>query len=149
MAANNLVAAPGERSLDVLLASLEPVLHPQTYVFVTLPATSALPSSVVQSAQMLFREVEGLTLILTQTEAADSQFECTFPCRKITLNVHSSLEAVGLIAAVAGALTRGGIGTNPVSGFFHDHLFVPEGTEEAAVRILLELVDEAKTRSKR
>jgi hypothetical protein len=41
----------------------------------------------------------------------------------ITLNVYSSLEAVGFIAAVGAKLNK--IGVNPVSGFFHDHCFVP------------------------
>lgn len=44
----------------------------------------------------------------------------------ITLTVHSSLEAVGFLAAVTGRLTEAGISVNAVSAFYHDHLFVPE-----------------------
>ena len=31
------------------------------------------------------------------------------------------------------------MGVNPVSGFFHDHLFVPDGREHDALRILEEI----------
>ena len=61
----------------------------------------------------------------------------------ITLNVQSSLEAVGFIARVASQLAEKGIGANPVSGFFHDHLFVAEGREEEAVAALKTLAEEA------
>ena len=56
-----------------------------------------------------------------------------FPCRMITLDVHSSLEAVGFIARIATELARRGMGVNPVAGFHHDHLFVPEGREGEAM----------------
>lgn len=54
----------------------------------------------------------------------------------ITLDIHSSLEAVGFMAAVSAKLTESGIGVNPVSGFFHDHCFVPLGREKEALEVL-------------
>ena len=45
--------------------------------------------------------------------------------RRITLGVTSSLQAVGLTAAVAGALAAAGIAANVVAAFHHDHVFVP------------------------
>ena len=60
----------------------------------------------------------------------------------ITLNVQSSLEAVGFIARVASKLAEKDIGANPVSGFFHDHLFVAEGREEEAIKALKDLAEE-------
>ena len=54
----------------------------------------------------------------------------------ITLNIHSSLEAVGFLAALLPALAAEGMGVNPVSGFFHDHLFVPADRAEDALRVL-------------
>jgi hypothetical protein len=62
----------------------------------------------------------------------------------ITLNVHSSLEAVGFMAAVSAKLTEHGIGVNPVSGYHHDHCFVPLGKEQQAMKVLEELATEAQ-----
>jgi hypothetical protein len=62
-----------------------------------------------------------------------------FPCRMITLNIHSSLEAVGFMARIATELAKHGMGVNPVSGFFHDHLFVPDGREQDAMAVLMEM----------
>jgi len=62
----------------------------------------------------------------------------------ITLNVHSSLEAVGFIAFVAGKLSEKGIGTNPVSGFFHDHVLVGAGREAEAMECLEGIAREGK-----
>ena len=85
---------------------------------------------------MLFREAEGWTVIMGQHVAETHHLAFTFPCRMITLNVHSSLEAVGFLAAITRALARLQIGVNPVSGFFHDHLFVPVGREAEVMRAL-------------
>lgn len=54
----------------------------------------------------------------------------------ITCEVHSSLEAVGFLAVIAATLRDLGMGVNPVSGYYHDHLFVPEGREWEAVGAL-------------
>ena len=64
----------------------------------------------------------------------------TFPCRMITLSVHSSLDAVGFLAAVTAKLATAGMGVKPASAFYHDHLFVPAGPAEGAMRLLAELV---------
>ena len=80
---------------------------------------------------MLFREQEGWTVLVPEEVAKEIQLQSTFPCRMVTLNVHSSLEAVGFIAAISARLTKLGLGVNPVSGYYHDHLFVaPERAEE-------------------
>lgn len=83
-------------------------------------------------------------MITTRTSAIDHGLDFTFPCKMITLNVHSSLEAVGFMAVIAQRLKEIGVGVNPVSGFFHDHLFVPIGREQDALKALQELVASAK-----
>lgn len=94
---------------------------------------------------MVFHEKEGTTIITTLTSAEENDvFNYAFPCRMITCNVHSSLDAVGFMAAITEKLSKLGIGANPVSGFFHDYLFVPVGREEEAVVALEELAKKAK-----
>lgn len=135
-------SAKGEKSLAVLLASLNLSVHPETFVFSTVSSSVELPSSL--QAQMVFRENEGLTIITTQKAAELHNLEFVFPCRMITVNVHSSLEAVGFITFIAGKLSDKGIAINPVSGFFHDHLFVPYGKEDEVTEILQNISAEAR-----
>jgi hypothetical protein len=62
----------------------------------------------------------------------------------VTLNIHSSLEAVGFLAAITTRLATAGMGVNPVSAFYHDHLFVPADRAEEALELLMELAEENK-----
>ncbi|QOF70735.1 ACT domain-containing protein [Aminobacter sp. SR38] len=59
--------------------------------------------------------------------------------RRITLNVYSALDGVGLTAAVATALARHAIPCNMVAAYHHDHAFVPAARAEAALASLEEL----------
>ena len=65
----------------------------------------------------------------------------------ITLSVHSALDAVGFIARVSTALAKENMGVNPVAGFYHDHLFVPDGRQEDALRVLHRLTRKALQRA--
>ena len=127
----------GETDLDRLIVSMEPVLHPGTYVFATVDHTKncdyLLP--VLQ-----FTEREGKSLILTRERAINDGIEFEFPCRMITLNVHSALEAVGFLARITRRLADLQMGVNPVSGFYHDHLFVPEDRAEDAMAELQKMI---------
>lgn len=123
----------GETDLDTLLHSLSAKLDSGLFVFSTL-ASRDIPAGL--SPRMMFQEGEGTTLILLKDEAEAHGIAYEFPCRMITLDVHSSLEAVGFIARIAGELAKAGMGVNPVSGFFHDHLFVPDGRQDEALTIL-------------
>ncbi|BDD61142.1 hypothetical protein MPDQ_007828 [Monascus purpureus] len=119
----------GERSLQALLATMKP----------TLPLHSLQP-------EMLFREPEGLTIIASKTLAESHGFGCAdyvFPCKKLSLTVHSSLEAVGLLAAITNRFAERSISTTVVSGYFHDHIFVAVGSEETAMRVLEEMMEDA------
>lgn len=88
---------------------------------------------------MQFVEAEGVTLIapLDTVKKADLPYE--FPCRMITLNIHSSLEAVGFLAVITTHLAKLDVGVNPVSGFYHDHLFIPEDRAADVMASLAEL----------
>jgi hypothetical protein len=133
---------PGEKSLAKLLATLTTTLHPVTYVFATVKDESTLPP--LSETQLFFRESEGITVITSLDYAKATGLEYFFPCKMITLNVTSSLEAVGFMAVIATRLATREMGVNPVSGFYHDHLFVPLGREDEAVEVLGELAAEKR-----
>lgn len=125
----------GETDLGRLLASLTPTLEAGEFVFATVAGEP--PAGLAPLAT--FREAEGVTLILDRAsaEAAGLAFERVY--RQITLRVHSSLEAVGLTAAVATRLAEAGISANVVAAYHHDHIFVPERDAERALAALVAL----------
>ena len=131
----------GETDLKKLLATMTPELLPGVHVFVTLPPGIPVPGTL--EPVMLFREHEGTTLIVLEDQAKAAGLEAIFRCRMITLNIHSSLEAVGFLAAITARLARAGMGVNPVSAFYHDHLFVPADRAEEAMELLRDLATES------
>ena len=125
----------GITDLHKLISSMSPTLAQDEFVFVTLPdATYGSASHLAPIAS--FGEREGLTLIIPKdrADAAALDYDETF--RMITLQVHSSLSAVGLTAAVSGQLALRGIGANIVAAYFHDHVFVPSRQAEEALLAL-------------
>ena len=127
----------GETNLKKLLSEMNPSLGEIPYVFCTLKPED---TNRLQFAPLgIFREAEGSTLIITERQARDSnfRFESTWAC--ITLTVHSSLLAVGFLAAILGRLAQAGISVNPISAFYHDHLFVPWESRRKAMDALEEL----------
>jgi hypothetical protein len=121
----------GETNLTALLASMSPVLLDDEYVFCSVQGQYGDYQTL--SPLATFRESEGLTLVLTKAAAIEGglSFESVF--KGITLTVHSSLDAVGLTAAVANKLTEKGISANVIAAYYHDHIFVQ--TEKAALAI--------------
>jgi hypothetical protein len=123
----------GESDLLTLIASMAPVLDDQTWAFVS--ADAALIDKYSEVALAVFKESEGATLVIPWDRS--SEFEiCSAPMARITLEVHSSLEAVGLTAAVSQALASEAISANIMAGYFHDHIFVPESAGERAMACL-------------
>lgn len=92
----------------------------------------------------VFREREGMSAILQQEAAERAQLAFDGSFCQITLQVHSSLEAVGLTAAVAGELAEAGISANVVAALRHDHIFVAQEDAERALRLLRGLSNRAQ-----
>jgi hypothetical protein len=120
----------GETDLGVLLAAMSPEAQPGEWFFGTVP-----PGTPV-AAKATVHEAEGLSVVVDRREAERLGLSAAHPYRWITLRVHSSLEAVGLTAAVAAALTEVGISCNVLAGAFHDHLLVPARDLVGAVAAL-------------
>ncbi|GLZ45499.1 hypothetical protein Acsp06_16840 [Actinomycetospora sp. NBRC 106375] len=125
---------PGDTDPTRLVAAMDPVLHAERHVFVSV---AALPDGLVPVATI--REAEGVSAVVTCTDADAHGLTGEFLCARITLRVPSALEAVGFLAVITRALADAGIGTNPVAGFHHDHLFVPWDRRDDAMAVLREL----------
>lgn len=134
----------GELNLSRLLSSMEPVLHPEEFVFCTIAQERRAGLNV--RPIMEFREDEGLTLVLQRGEAEQNNLSFIYPCKRITLNIHSSLEAVGFLAVITTKLAAAHLSVNPVSAYLHDHLFVPSEKAELAIKLLHELIAEQEDR---
>ena len=68
--------------------------------------------------------------------AEELRLRYQFVSRLITLTVHSSLDAVGFLAAITARLAEACISVNAVSAFHHDHLFVPVHRADEALGLL-------------
>jgi uncharacterized protein len=119
-----------------MVAEMGPVLEPGEVVFCTTADEALATEEARASALGLFRESEGVSLILPRGEAERLGLPVDMPMRRIVLTVASALNGVGLTAAVSGALAAEGIPCNVVAAFHHDHVFVPSGAAERALAVL-------------
>ena len=125
---------PGERNLAALLKNMKPEMHEDIFVFCSIPEDKEIPAAL--RPVHIFREREGTAFIVRREEAESAELPYQFASRLITLTVHSSLEAVGFLAAITSRLADAGISVNAVSAFYHDHLFVPEHKADEALHHL-------------
>lgn len=128
-----------ESDLKALLAKMDPILQEDEYVFcsVTSDKFSKMRSPPIGS----FHEAEGITIILKKDTAEQEELDYDFPSRMVTFNVHSSLNAVGFLAAITEKLAAHGISVNAISAYYHDHIFVPTERTEEVMRLLSELAN--------
>ncbi len=124
----------GETDLQSLLKQMQPVLDDEQMVFCSLPTDEA--EKYLTSCQGYYREQEGVSLILNKRQADLDNLTYGPVFRRISLMVHSSLEAVGFLSRITEILAAQGISVNVVSGFFHDHLYINVKEAENAVMIL-------------
>jgi len=124
----------GETNLKKLLASMSPKLMADEYVFCSVQGEYHDFHELSPLAS--YREEEGLTLVVTKESAIAKKlpFESVF--KGITLTIHSSLDAVGLTAAVSTKLADKGISANVIAAYYHDHIFVQAEKAELAIEAL-------------
>lgn len=125
----------GERDLAVLLRTLS--VSRRDGVF-TVCAVDG-PIGPGDGVEAVVREAEAITVVVTVEAALRNGWPVGFEAAWLTLDVHSSLEAVGLTAAVAGVLAESEIPCNVVAGYYHDHLLVPVARADEAMERLTAL----------
>jgi uncharacterized protein len=121
-----------------MISGMKPELQADSFVFVTTN-DPAFVASLSGKAVSIFKEAEGISMIIPADLAEKSKLNVDHPMRCITLNVFSSLEGVGLTAAVATALGDHGIPCNMVAAYHHDHVFVPSEMCDQAMDVLVSL----------
>ena len=134
----------GILNLEDLLVSMAPELDTDEYVF------SSVQGQLLEYAHLSpigsFVEAEGLTLIIPRATAQSAELNYDGVFKRITLSVHSSLEAVGLTAAIAETLTQHGISANVVAAYYHDHVFVQKERAQDALHALHTLIENSRKR---
>jgi hypothetical protein len=123
----------GETDLARLLAGMRPALDADA-AWTFCACGDAVPCAL--DALATFREDEGWTAIARLEDAIATGVRHEGAFARVTLAVHSSLAAVGFLAAVTRALAARGIACNAVSAFHHDHLFVPIARAEETMTAL-------------
>ncbi|MDP5201215.1 ACT domain-containing protein [Flavobacterium sp. DG2-3] len=123
----------GEKNLDILLKNLNPVLNEGQYVYCSVTNIDKIPFSKIL---FLFKESEGITVILKKEDADEVNLDYSYVAAWITFKVHSSLEAVGMTAAFSKVLGDANISCNVVAAYYHDHVFIDEKDTERAMNAL-------------
>lgn len=126
----------GEKKLSKLIQQMSPKLQEGAYIFATVPSLENIPR---EETICEFKEAEGITIVIKKDKADDLKLKYNFIAAWITLEVHSSLEAVGLTAVFAEALAKNQISCNVIAGYYHDHIFVDQRDAEKAVKVLSEI----------
>ena len=129
----------GEINLKKLLQCIEPKLNEGEFVFCTV---ESIQQANVLDPLCMFQEQEAVTVILSKEQADEASLPYSNTFVWITLTVHSSLEAVGLTAAVSKALTEANISCNVVAAYYHDHIFVPVKDAKRAMDALENLSEQ-------
>ncbi len=119
--------------LSLLIKSMEPVLNPGVFAFVSVENAGQLASVQVIASIV---ENEGYSAVISESDALALGLQVFFRASWITLKVNSDLQAVGLTAAFASALGKDGISCNVVAGTYHDHIFVPVDRAADAMLVL-------------
>jgi len=122
-------------TLDSLKVSCDDV----EYGFASIPDDSGISRNKVLAT---FQENGRLAVIAPKECLDDKEIGNEGPYAKLTIDVHTSLELVGLTAVMATKLAKNGISANVVAAFYHDHVFVQYNLRQKAIELLESLKDE-------
>ncbi len=117
----------GEKNLDLMLSTITVDRRQGSFWFLT--NIDALAESCVATVH----ELEGVTTVVPVEVARDHGFDPISWRRGRHFGCNSSLDAVGLTAAVSRVLADEGSPCNVIARYHHDHLFVPADRAESAV----------------
>lgn len=123
----------GEANLKNVIDSMLVSWDGIEYGFASLQDCSAIGTTDIFA---LICEREGKTLIASIAILSKLGLSYQGPFSKLTIEVHTSLELVGLTALLAKTLAEDNIAANVVAAYYHDHIFVPSAQVRTAVELL-------------
>jgi hypothetical protein len=124
---------PVINNLEEILKNMTPILNEGEYVFISVQNLNEIP---YEDVLCFFREKEGITVIIEKSKAEILKLNYIYTAAWITLNVYSSLNAVGLTAVFSKELANHGLSCNVVAGYYHDHIFVDYRDAKRALEVL-------------
>lgn len=124
-----------EVSLQDILQNLDPVMAPETYVYVGVSNQSLLKVLGFDPVAF-FKEPDGITLILKKEDADNNFLNYQTEYCHIILNAPFAMRCVGLTAIVSSALAKAGISIIPILSAYKRSLLVEKEDAHTALEIL-------------
>ncbi len=129
------------KKFDKLLKNLSPALHKEKFYFASLDESASMPlHSILDNIHSLVREKEGITIVFTEAALKEMKInsdKMTGPFALISLGAFTDLTGdVGFLSNIDSKLAKDGISLNIISGYYHDHLFVPYEKKDNALKVL-------------
>ena len=128
-----VMAAPGETDLAAMMASLAVTRRPGVFTYIAVEVPTA---GLLAAAHAIVKEGRLTTIVLPVESAERAGQLVTVRFAWLSLTVQSSLEAVGLTAAISTRLAEIDIPCNVLAGYHHDHLLVPVDRVDDAIAAL-------------
>jgi hypothetical protein len=126
----------GLTDLHHTLKTLKVVCDDIQYGFASIENESQIDREKVLAT---FHENGQLAVIAPLDYLNNLGIENEGPYAKLTIDIHTSLELVGLTAVMATELAKNRISANVVAAFYHDHVFVQYDLRQKAQQVLEEL----------
>lgn len=119
-----------------LLKNLSPRVNAGEYVFCSISTNYKLKNIEVVASIL---ESDSRTIVIRKEDAEEVKLHYDTSMSWITLDVVSSLEAIGLTSTISKKIADHKISCNIIAGYYHDHIFVPYSDHAKAIQLLKSL----------
>lgn len=122
-----------DTNLSEVLKALSISCDDVTYGFVSVENTQF---KFEEGMLGTFHEKEGVTIVATNEYLAKNGLQPEALFAKLTVEIETSLQMVGLTAVLVTKLAESNISANVIAGYFHDYIFVQYDVRQKALEVL-------------